>query len=66
MNQPPLSSLPGRDLDEDKAVVQLLYRDRSGTIHADPARDLLDVALRDPAGLLWVDILGSESGAGSA
>ncbi len=41
-------------------VFKLMYRDGSGTFHADWPRERIDDALADSGGLVWVDILGPE------
>jgi magnesium transporter len=60
MNHVTSTAPPDLDGREDDAIIHLLYRDSSGALHSETSRSRLEEALRDPGGLLWVDIQGSD------
>ncbi len=52
------ASLPGQG--SAHSLVHLLYRDGTGNLHLDWPRHQIEEAIRDQAGLLWVDFEASE------
>jgi len=60
MSEPGLSSSRPIEPPTGEAVIHLSYRDGHGTFHADFPIARASEAIGDKAGLLWVDILGSD------
>jgi magnesium transporter len=62
MNQPAMTDAPPIDSTASEPIFHLSYRDGHGTFHADWPLPRVAEAVGDRAGLLWVDILGSDEG----
>jgi magnesium transporter len=58
MSELPSASRPEAEPSPSEARIRIVYRDSAGALHTDWPLSRIEEALRDPSGLVWVDLEG--------
>jgi len=62
---PATASVPLNEASACESIIHLSYRDGTGVFHGDWPTARIEEAIKDPSGLLWIDIVGPDEHTGT-